>query len=108
LRQPTSCLRSEVPEAMNNHVDNILSGVWIFLGIIFLSAVAMAIFSGMIQRHRAAARNRQLLEASQRMRDHYKQMHEEGMEAAARQTALLEKILAALERGNGREGIKQP
>jgi hypothetical protein len=93
---------------MNNTVTTYAVGIYVFLGIIFLCAVAMAIFSGILQRRRAAARNRQLLEASQRMHDHYKQMHEEGLEAAARQTALLEKILAALERGNGREGIKQP
>ena len=93
---------------MNNPVITYMVGVWIFLGIIFLSAVAMAIFSGMLQRRRVRARHRQEVEAAKRMLDLYRERHEEVMEGLARQTAVLEKILAVLERGAGREGIRQP
>jgi hypothetical protein len=109
-------------------VTSIVASAWIIVGIIFFGAVGMAIYSTVLQRRglrtaeSLAARHPQSVENSRRALDLaedarvraeaqieiYKTRHEQVLEALARQTAVLEKILAVLEGSQRQEGIKTP
>lgn len=92
---------------------------WVAAGIVIFGGIGMAIYSTILQRRglrtaeelasrhpESVERSRRTIELAQGEFEASKQRHEQVLEALARQTAVLEKILAAIE--GPREGIKQP